>query len=68
MAELDRSIIVRMSDIRAVSQCSKGARAFAEIHKLDWSDFLKNGVDCGTLMDLDDVMAMQVVRYANGRR
>ena len=68
MDDLDRDLIVRMCDIRAVTQCSRGARAFALLHGLDWSDFLANGIDCGTLMDIDDVMAMQVVRYANGRK
>jgi len=66
--DISRDLIIRMPDVRAAKQCSRGARQFCTDHNLDWSDFLKNGIKSGILIDLNDEMAMQVVRCANGRK
>lgn len=66
--DLDRDLIIRMPDIRAAKQCSRGARQFCENHNLDWASFLKNGIKSGILIDLNDEMVMEVVRCANGRK
>jgi hypothetical protein len=65
--DLNRDIIIRMRDVRAAKQCSRGVRQFFRENGLDWSDFLKNGVKSGVIIDLKDEMGMQVVRCANGR-
>lgn len=64
--EFDRDKRIVMRDIRAVMQCSPGARLFFKQHNLNWSDFLKNGIDCGSIIDTDDEMGLVVVRYVHG--
>lgn len=62
-------VIVRMGDIRAAKMCSRGTRAFFERHGLDWSKFLKEGIDAAELEQTSDAMALQVVKVArNGRK
>ncbi|MCT6876041.1 hypothetical protein [Frischella perrara] len=36
-------------------------------HCLDWSDFLKNGIDAEILLKINDVMANQVIEQARRR-
>lgn len=66
--EYDRTLIITMRDIRRAKQCSHGARAFFELHNLDWGLFLKQGIDAGSVIDTNDVMALQVVECAHGRK
>ena len=66
--QYDRDLVITMRDIRAAKQCSRGARDFFLKNKLDWQDFLKNGIKCGIIIDLDDAMAIQVVRAAHERK
>lgn len=62
-------MIVYWSDMRAVKYCRKGTQAFFKNHDLDWSDFLKNGIDAQKLIDTNDFMALAVVEYVkNGRK
>jgi hypothetical protein len=65
--EYDREKLLTMRDVRAAKQCSRGARLFCEYHHIDWQDFLKNGIKCGILMDLNDAMVMETVRACHGR-
>lgn len=60
------SLIVRREDLIAAQQCSSGTRSFFR-HCLDWSDFLKNGVDAEILLKINDVMANQVIEQARRR-
>lgn len=57
-------MIITMRDIRRVKMCSKGARKLAERHGLDWSEFLKNGIDSAVLDDIDDAMIQMVLEGA----
>lgn len=66
MKEFDRDIIITMRHIRASKMCSGGARAFFKSNDLDWDKFLKQGISCGEIIDLDDEMGLQVVRIAHG--
>lgn len=66
MEEFDRNIIITMRHIRASKMCSGGARTFFKAHDLDWDKFLKQGISCGEIIDLDDEMGLQVVRIAHG--
>lgn len=61
-------LIVRMRDVRAASMCSSGARQFFERHDLDWSGFLKHGIEAEKVLATGDAMARQVVEVAHGRK
>ena len=54
-------MIITMRDLRAAKVCSKGARAFFIRHGLDWSEFLKSGIDSDKLESTGDKMAISVV-------
>lgn len=56
--------VVHMVHIRRAKQCSQGARAFFVRHGLDWSDFLRNGIDAEKLRATGDAMALSVVEQA----
>jgi hypothetical protein len=60
-------VIVRMSDVRAIKGCSRGARYFCETHGIDWTDFLANGVPAERLEETGDAMALRLTRYARQR-
>lgn len=61
-------VMVRMEHIRAARMCSGGARSFFDRHGLDWSAFLREGVDAEELLATGDEMARQVVEVARGRK
>lgn len=60
-------MIIKPQHVRNVLFCFKGTRAFFAKYDLDYSDFLKNGIDEQKLLDLNDSMADKVVRAAHGR-
>jgi hypothetical protein len=62
-----RPVIVTMRDVRATKGCARGARAFAQRHGLDWTDFLENGVDATVLEATGDHMALQLAAHARKR-
>ena len=41
--------------------CNTGARDFFKRHGLDWSDFIKNGIDDQVLIETGDAMAIRLV-------
>ena len=57
-------MIVRHRHLRDLGYCNRGSRQFFERHRLDWADFLKNGIDAGVLMATGDAMAARVVAQA----
>ena len=61
-------MIITMRDIRAAKMCSLGARAFFIRHGLDWSAFLKNGIDSDKVLATGDAMAIRVVEVASGKQ
>jgi len=60
-------MIIKMIHMRQAKMCSPGTRLFFMRHGLDWSDFLKNGIEEERLLNTGDSMAKQVVEVANGR-
>jgi len=58
---------VTMADVRACKMCARGARAFFRRHGLDWSQFIREGIDAEVLMATGDAMAMRVVEHAKRR-
>lgn len=61
-------VMVKMEHARAARMCSRGARAFAVRHGLDWGRFLKEGLPAEQIEATGDAMAMQVVEVARGRK
>jgi hypothetical protein len=59
--------IVRHCDLAASRFCNRGVRVFFERHGLDWSDFLKNGIDADLVRHIDDVMLVQALERAEQR-
>jgi len=59
--------VITMRDIRRAKMCSKGAREFFARHNLDWSEFLRNGIEEDKLLNTGDAMARRVVEVARGR-
>lgn len=56
--------MVTMSHIRKARMCSGGTRAFFLRHGLNWSLFLKQGIEAEKLAATGDAMALQVVAVA----
>jgi len=61
-------MIIRMRDIRAAGMCSKGAREWFVRNGLDWSAFLKHGVDSEEVLKTGDAMGRHVVEVARGKK
>lgn len=61
-------MILLHSDFRAVGYCNKGLRPVAERHGIDWSDFVKNGIDIERLKHIDDAMLLPVIEFARARQ
>ncbi len=59
---------ITMRDIRAAKMCSRGARKFFERHDLDWSRFLKEGIELDEVEPINDAMAQRVVEVVRERR
>ena len=53
---------VFIDDVRALGLCRKGLRRFAEMHGLDWSSFLKDGIEVSQLETIDDVYVKELLR------
>jgi hypothetical protein len=54
---------ITMADVRASKMCAKGARKFFARHNLDWSKFLREGIDVSEIEAINDSMAMRVVDH-----
>jgi hypothetical protein len=61
-------MIITMRDVRAAKMCAKGARDFFLRHNLDWSKFVKHGIDAEQIIATGDAMALKVVEVARGRQ
>jgi hypothetical protein len=60
-------MIVTVSHVRQAKYCMVGARRFFKRHNLDWSDFLRNGIEEDVLKQTGDAMALKVIEVARGR-
>lgn len=59
---------ITMRDVRAAKMCSRGARDFLSRHGIDWSEFIKRGIDAAVIEATGDAMAKKVVEVARERR
>lgn len=55
-------MIIYMKDCRKSFACSRGIRKFFSDHNLDFSDFLKNGIDVETLHKTNDARAIKIIK------
>jgi len=58
---------VFIKDVRAALMCSQGCRSFFERQGLDWSSFLREGIEITKLEPIDDFMCKQVIKKARER-
>lgn len=61
-------MIITMSHVRKARMCSSGAREFFRRHNLDWSEFLRSGIQSEVLIATGDAMALKVVEVASVQR
>lgn len=54
-------IRVTVDDLRECGYCANGSRRMATQLDMNWSDFLKNGIDLSELESIDDAMIQVVV-------
>jgi hypothetical protein len=50
--------------IRASGLCMRGARAWAERHNINYTEFLKHGIECDVLEATGDHFALTVCKLA----
>lgn len=62
------TVLVTMRDIRAAKMCGPGTRNFFKRHKMNWQEFITNGLPEEDFIATGDAMAMQVVEVARGRQ
>lgn len=61
---------ITLDDCRAVPSfgkksgyCARGMRLWAEQNKLDFKDFLKNGIEIEKLRATNDPLALNIIEY-----
>ena len=59
---------ITLSDCTRVTYCHKGVRLFCKKYKIDYIDFLKNGIEAEELLALNDSMANKIVETKRGLR
>lgn len=55
------------SDLASLGYCNRGSREFFNRHGLNWSLFLKEGVEFSEVERIDDEMVRAVIRQAKRR-
>ena len=62
-------MIIWMSDCKAVHFCSRGIRAFFDKYELDYTDFIKNGIEADLLLErtFNDSMVIQILEHKRGK-
>jgi len=61
-------VIITTKHLRQAKMCSRGARQFFIRHGLNYTDFVKNGIEEKHLLNTEDQMAKDLVDIANGRK
>lgn len=57
----EKSIIIRVRDLRRMGYCHAGVRRWAQRYELDWSDFVKNGIPIEAIEGIDDAMCQRLI-------
>lgn len=50
--------------IRAAGYCARGARDWCARHQINYTDFLKNGIDCEVIEQIGDHFGIEVCKRA----
>lgn len=61
-------MIITMSHIRKAQFCSRGGRTWFKQHGLDWSKFLREGLDEDEFRKTGDALALKLIEVAHGRQ
>jgi hypothetical protein len=61
-------MIITMKHIRAAHFCSRGGRTWFKQHGLDWSRFLREGLDEAEFRKTGDALALKLIEVAHGRQ
>ena len=56
--------LVHVRHIRASGLCMRGARAWCVRHNINYTEFLKNGIECDVLEATGDHFAITVCKVA----
>lgn len=59
--EPEQDFVITLKDVRVAKLCSAGAREWFRHHKLDWMDFLKNGIPASKLLATNDELGKKLV-------
>lgn len=60
-------MILTHQDFRAAGYCNRKLRPMAERYGIDWSDFIKNGVELEKLAHIENAMLLPVIEIARAR-
>lgn len=60
----DADPLVTLAHARSVVYCSRGMRAFAARHGLDWQAFISSGIPASVLEATGDAMAIRAAAVA----
>ncbi len=60
-------MIVKHCDCRTLGYCNKGLRFFFNKNNMDWSDFVKNGIDDSKLIPFNNTMINRAIEQAKKR-
>jgi hypothetical protein len=64
VTEVTSVVIVRMKHIRMAALCADGTRGWWIANRLDWRDFVKNGIEADRLAATGDPFAIRVAEIA----
>jgi hypothetical protein len=67
MTDEKKPVIVTVADIRGIAYCSRGSRRFFAQAGLNWTEFLKHGVESTILEKIDDEMVRAAIAQARRR-
>ncbi|MDR2871310.1 MAG: hypothetical protein LBV45_02080 [Xanthomonadaceae bacterium] len=58
---------ITVTHLRAVPFCLSGARQWFHRHGLDWSAFVRSGIDAAILEATDDALALRLIAHAKAQ-
>lgn len=61
---MTEDVTVRMEHLRRLGYCSAGVRSFFQRNSLDYTAFLRDGIDADTLRKTGDGMALLAIEEA----
>lgn len=59
---------ITVNDLRRAGYCGPGAKGWFAQHRLDFRDFVKNGIDRETFLNTGDALAQRVVQLKDEDR